>query len=187
MSVVRRFLFLIAPTLPWVLWLNSNRISDLPDGKDYEGHLADWTSQFADERSPERDLAELAYQQAMDRLTGFESKAVGLLTVVGIVAAGGFAACAGRSPAPIVAIAGLAYVASAGLACAVILVPRERRALVIGDLRSPTAGYAELAAGARMAEPLALRASNLLTSATYDLVRSFLITAAALGLLVAGG
>ena len=186
MSALRRFLFLIAPTLPWVLWLNFNRISDLPDGKDYEGHLADW-AKFADERSPERDLAELAYQQAMDRLTGFESKAVGLLTVVGIVAAGGFAACAGRSPAPIVAVAGLGYVASAGLASAVILVPRERRALVIDDLRSPTAGYAELAAAARMTEPIALRASNLLTSATYDLVRSFLITAAALGLLVAGG
>jgi hypothetical protein len=187
MNAVRRLVFLIAPTLPYVLWVNANRISELPDGKDYDEHVADWTKQFGGGGPAERNLAELAYQQAMDRLTGFESKAVGLLTVVGIVAAGGFAACAGRSPAPIVAIAGLGYVASAGLACAFILVPRERRALVMNDLRSPTAGYAELAAAARMTEPLALRASNLLTSATYDLMRSFLITATALGLLVSGG
>jgi hypothetical protein len=146
----------------------------------------EWSAHFKGDGDAQSsgELAQLAYQQAMDRLTGLESKAVGLLTVAGIVAAGGFAACAARSPAPIFAVAGLAFVACACVGCALILLPRERYALVVDDVLSPTGGFAEMAAAARMTEPAALRASNLLTSATYDLMRSFLLIGVALGLLV---
>lgn len=177
---------ILVPAFPWVWWINQERIADLPDGRAYDEHVAIWKDRLNDGHAgPDRRvLARLAYQQAMDRLTGLESKAVGLLTVIGIVAAGGFAACSGETPAPAVAIAGLAYASFAGVACAMILVPGPRHALVLDDVLSETAGYAEMAAAARMVEPIAARTSNLLTSATYDLVRSFLLIAAALGVLV---
>jgi hypothetical protein len=121
----------------------------------------------------------------MARLTGLENKAVGLLTVISIVAAGGFAACTGQPPAPLLAIVGLGFAASAALACTLTLVPRKRHAVVIDDVLTPSGGYAEMAAAARMIEPVALRTSNLLTGAAYDLMRAFGLVSAALGFLVA--
>jgi hypothetical protein len=174
------------PYLPYVLWLNMEKVQTLPDGRGYDAHRAAWTGVFELEEPGRRSLAELAYQQAMDRLIGLETKAVGLLTALGIVAAGGFVACTGTSPAPIFAIAGLAFATSSGLACTLVLLPRRRHALAIGEVLSPTEGYAEMAAATRMIEPVTLRVSNLVTAAVYDLMRSAVLVSVGIAVVVAG-
>jgi hypothetical protein len=104
--------------------------------------------------------------------------------VVSIVAAGGCLACTGLLPAAITELVGLVYVISAAIACCLVIMPRTRTTLILEDSLSPTNGNAEMAAVTRMLEPVGIRVANLVTSATYDLIRSRLVMFVALALFV---
>jgi hypothetical protein len=63
-----------------------------------------------------------------------------------------------------------------GMACCWVLLPRQRFVLALQEALSSTSGIAEMAASARMSEPVSIRVSNLVTSAIHDLVRALALT-----------
>jgi hypothetical protein len=176
----------VAPSLPLTCWSNLRQVADPPDGKSVEEHAAQWQTTLVNANQRTFDTVAVIFQTANARIGDLETKAIGLLGVVSIVAAGAFVACTGPLWAAVVGLVGLVYVVSAAIACCLVVIPRARTTLLLEDSTSPSGGYAEMAATTRLLEPVGIRISNLVTSATYDLMRSGLLIFIALLILVAG-
>jgi len=184
-NAVRRFIGLwITPAFPYVLFLNTRRVKDNPDDLDWDGHRSKWETDLNAPSAEQRDSVKLVYQQSRERLIGFESKAIGVLTAVAIIAAIAGVACTGAAPADWLGLIALLYLVSAGASCCWVLLPGRRFTLVLDEVNSATSGLAEMAASTRMAEPPSIRASNLVTGALHDLVKAMIISVAALAAFV---
>jgi hypothetical protein len=175
-SVIAVIRLLVEPSLPSVWYLNSRKIPDEVDGLTFDELCAQWQATLAGAEESIRQQIGTMYQQAMNQIAGIETKATGLLSVCAIVAAGALVACTGNKFVSTLGLLGLFYVTCAATACAWLLVPKARHVALLDDVLGSTHGYAEMAAATRSMEPVAVRASNLVTSSAYDLRRALIVT-----------
>lgn len=175
-SAIAFIRLLFVPTLPSVWYLNTYKIPSEVDGLTYDGVRVRWQATLVGADDSTLQQVETIYQQAMNQITGIESKAAGLLSVCSIVAAGALVAFTGDRLASTLGLLGLFYVTCAATACAWLLVPKARHVALLEDVLGPSHGYAEMAAATRSMEPVAIRASNLVTSSAYDLRRALIMT-----------
>jgi hypothetical protein len=157
----------------FVTWRRNKRIVDL-SGQQLADLHATWERRLEGSTDGIGNSLTVVYQQAGARISGFESKAAGLLTIAGIVAAGDLVAITGGGLAPVFAIVSAVYLLSALLACWRIYHPEQRETLLLDDVDSATEGLAEMALAARALEPVALRASNRVTAAVEDTAKAII-------------
>jgi hypothetical protein len=162
--------------LPYTLWLNRSKVKSEPDGLNWDGHQKAWTAQLTGASKDQTEVIRVAYKESRDRIAGFEAKAVGVLTAMAIVAAVAVLACTGPWEAKLFGVLSILFLTSGGMACCWVLMPRQRFVLALQEALSSTSGIAEMAASARMSEPVSIRVSNLVTSAIHDLVRALALT-----------
>jgi hypothetical protein len=168
---------LLRPTLPHVLRVNARRVAEPEPFTDVRDL---WTANLR-RRTAVRSAAAILYQESLDRFSGLEAKAVGVLQAGSIAAAGALLACSDPAVVPrTLGIIALAYLFLAAGACGAVLIPRPRYVLSPDELLSPTAGHAEMIAAVVASTPLAIRMSNLVTSAVCDLARGAAVTGLAL-------
>lgn len=148
--------------------------------EDYRRFRDDWAQILSVADPRKLDSLSILYQDSLDRIEGLESKGIGILQGVSIVAAGAFVALTGPSASVFIAALGLIYLTTAGIACGMVLLPRKRFQLTLDDLNSDSTGYPDMAASVKTLVPTGIRISNLVTSAIEDLLRGLLLTAAAI-------
>jgi len=170
----------VIPAFLWVWWVNRFWIPDPPEGMTSEEHREYWQGQLADASSHVRTAVGTVYEQSTSRLNGLEAKAIGLLTAVAILAAIASVACSGPSVAAGFGIAALVFLTFAGCACCWVLHPRSRPTLLLSEVLSSSAGVVEMAWAVKMVQPHSSRASNMVTSANYDLIRALVLTLVAI-------
>jgi len=139
----------------------------------------EWVSKLANNQL-RRGAIEVLYQDSMARMANLEAKGVGILQAASIVAAGILVAFTGPNISVVLGAFGLVYVTAAAVACCSVLTPRMRYQLTLNEVASDGGGYPEMAAAIKTMEPVGLRASNLVTSAIYDLIRAMTLALAAL-------
>jgi hypothetical protein len=173
-----------APSLPET-WLMNHRVARRYASQlDYDSIRDSWARKLRSPKGSRRQSVAQVYQASFSRMSGLESKAVGMLQAAALVGAGALAACVGPLPAAILGIVGIVYVITAASACCWVLIPRARHSVVLNDTMSSTDGHAEMATSVKMLEPQGIRVSNMVTSAAYDLIRAVIVTIAALLILV---
>lgn len=161
--------------------LIANRIAARDwNAEDYRRFRDDWAQILTDADPRKLDSLGILYQDSLDRIEGLESKGIGILQGVSIVAAGAFVALTGPGASVVLASLGLIYLTTAGIACGMVLLPRKRFQLTLDDLAGDSTGYADMAATVKTLVPMGIRVSNLATSATEDLLRALVLTAAAI-------
>jgi hypothetical protein len=169
---------LIRPTLVMALYVNGRKIKAV----DFDERKRYWEGVVTTEG--QRLTTQIAYDTAVARQTGLESKAVGILQAGGLVAAGALVAVASDGAwTRLLGLSALGYLAAASWATGLVLVPAPRRAVVIDDAAQESA-IATVAACVSSMQPLGLRTSNLVTSGAEDLGRAAVLTLAALLLTV---
>jgi hypothetical protein len=156
------------PSLPGTLRSNAINVTNTPGGMTIDQHVEHWQHELADADQVQWDTIAVVYQAMNTRITGLETKAIGMFAAGAVIAAGDLVACTGCLSAAVAGLVGLAYTLFALAACCLAILPR------------PTGGIAEMAAVARMLEPVNIRVSNLVTSAIFDTIRAATVTALAL-------
>lgn len=170
---------IILPSLLRCLASNKLAAREWTD-EDYLRFRDSWAQCLADTSQNKLDAMGMLYQDSLVRIGGLESKGIGVLQAVAIVAAGAFVALSGTGISILLAIFSLVYVMTAGIACGMALLPRKRYQLTIDDLRGDSTGYPEMAASIETMIPSGIRVSNLVTSGTEDLLRALVLTVAAI-------
>lgn len=181
---VKWVLVLVFPTLPITIYKNAKKLPVDTSDATFNRLRSEWEGELGQGNEGRREAVSVIYQSDIDRIVGLESKAVGLLSAVGIVAAGAFVCVIGKPPASFVAFVALAYALLSGAACCWLLVPEQRAALFLRDVKSQTNGFAEMAAVSAMLTGTIVRKSNLVASAALDLRRAAIAVVVSLLFLV---
>ena len=152
---------------------------------DPDASLQRWEKRLQAADEPERStLVEsltTAYQTALGRQAGLESKGVGVLQVAAIVAAILILGMSSTSNMAVKSLAavGLAYLALSVYAAARVLMPRPRYLLTSAKVAvSATTGQAEIGQAADMTVPLGIETNNWIAASLYDLGRAGVAAAA---------
>jgi hypothetical protein len=182
-TLVRSPAILLLPTLPRCLLANHQAAREWT-GDDFLRFRDEWAQVLAEGESRKWDAIAILYQDTIARLGSFESKGVGILQAIAIVAAGAFVALTGTAVSVTLGALGLMYLIAAGFACCYILLPRMRYQLTLDDLTGNKNGYAEMAASIKTMVPAGIRSSNLVRSAIEDLMRASVLTLAAIVALI---
>jgi hypothetical protein len=176
---------ILTPSFIWIVLINRKKISSNEDAAIYDFQHAEWSSSSSLDEERTRDALGVVYDGVGDRKASLEARSIGLLTVVAILAAIDAVTVTGTLVPRLLSMLAFIFLFFTGLGCWYELFPRQRYSLVLGDVSSATTGAAEMAASVAASERTNLRLANMVTSASYDLVKSLLLTLAALGTFVA--